>query len=261
MHYLKSNVNSDIFGRVIGSGGHGTVYSIKGNNKQVIKVSNKNNTCREWSDEYKKINDFMKRIENLPEYKALKFVDVVRPIDFISLEDDSHCYMSMPYIWRPDNNLELPTQQALLGNPSVQMTDKKRGEFIGLNQIKEILNNNNKQLKTSVFELGKLISLIHHKGKNDAWDLEVFIGRAGGEDPIKFWIADFDLSNDISDIDENDIINNDEIIERLYWSLDAIAYFPKDFVDLKLFKVFVKGYLSIIPDKPELVKKIFQNYM
>lgn len=254
MNRTKSNLNKDIFGREIGRGAHGIVYAIKGNDKQVIKVSDKTNTCRQWSNEYQKINNFMSRIDHLPTFTKFKFVGVVRPTDFVSVDDGTQCFMSMSYIWRPDNKKELPTQQVYLGLPTFNTTFKGRGHFIGLKEVKEIFGGNNYELGIAIYELGQLLSLIHHIGKNDAYDVELFIGKSGGEGSInKFWLADFDLSQ------EYDTLNKD-VIERLTWSMDAVPYFPTDESDPELLKTFIRGYASIIPNNPQLVKEIFVNY-
>lgn len=102
--------------------------------------------------------------------------------------------------------------------------------------------------------MGQLLSLIHHVGKIDAYDVKLFVGKAGGEGAVnKLWLTDFDLSQEYDNIDK-------DVIERLTWSMDAVPYFPTEQSDPELLKTFIRGYASIIPDQPQLVKEIFENY-
>jgi len=100
------------------------------------------------------------------------------------------------------------------------------------------------------------MGLIHFVGKNDAYDLEVFLGKEYKSKLSRFYIADFDLSENIEKYDDN-------TIERIIWSLNAVEYFPKNnnkiFLDL-----FITGYSFIaimagISD--DILMKIIKEYV
>jgi len=52
----------EYLGSEIGRGGYGTIYMYKDNNSLCIKKTNKNNSCRVWSDEYNKMKKLIKNI-------------------------------------------------------------------------------------------------------------------------------------------------------------------------------------------------------
>ena len=239
----------NLLGNEIGRGGFGIVYQKKDDPSKCIKLSNKKGGsihCRQWSNEHKKIISFMDNIENYQDKYKFKFVKVLKSIDFI--ETSKECYMVLPRIYRPNRD-EGYTLQAQLGCDSCHMIHKGRGEFIGLKEIREYLPEDD--IEIACHELGMMMALIHFVGKNDAYDIEVFLGKELYSKKCRFYIADFDLSEEIKQYDS-------ETIERISWSLDAVPYFPND-SNKKLFELFKSGY-SKIAQNPELVEKIFENY-
>ncbi len=157
----------------------------------------------------------------------------------------------MPRIYRPEGrDVNKPTIQAQLGCLSCNLIHKGRGEFIGLEEIKQFVSP--KDMKIAVLELGILMGLIHFHGNNDAYDVELFLGKEEKSKKCRFYLADFDLSENVKSYDES-------TVNRLTWSLDAVPYFPRDSVDHELFEIFREGYLSVAPSE-ELVNKIFEYY-
>ena len=243
----------DILGQEIGRGGYGTVYIHKQDPALCVKRSDKTGkACREWSNEYKKIMTMIKNIEASPSSHLLttmKMVKILAPAQFN--ETSKLCYMMLPRIFRPEGkDVIRPTIQAQLGVQSVQMVHKGRGEFMGLQQLGKFISA--PKLKVAAFELGLIMGLIHFHGRNDAYDIEVFLGKEKGGKQARFYIADFDLTDDIKSYDE-------ATIERMYWSLDAVPYFPKQDVDPVLYDQFRKGYAKVAPSK-EIEAAIFKHY-
>ena len=244
---------ADIIGKEIGRGGFGIVYETKNDPTTCIKISNKmdfnKNTCRQWSNEYEKINQFINIIEKHPAFKRLKMVRIVKPRQFI--ETEQLCYMTMPRIYRPEGKSSAPTIQAQLGVTTCKLVHKGRGEFIGLEEIKQYVSN--EDLEIASRELGIIMALIHFVGKNDAYDIEVFLGKEANTKKVRFYIADFDLSSTVPDV------LDEESIRRIAWSMDAVPYFPRPSVDPHLFQLFINGYKTILENEI-LISKMFEGY-
>jgi len=241
-----------LLGAEIGRGGFGTVYVKKDDASKCIKVSHKSrnhsNSCRKWSNEYQKIIDFMKMIEKHSAYKKLDMVRVVVPTEFVNT--DELCYMVLPRIFRPEGrDSKLPTIQAQLGWGSVRVVHKGRGEFIGRKEVMEYVDD--KDLKQACYELGVMMALIHHIGKNDAYDVELYLGKEAGSKKCRFYLADFDLSEKVVEYDP-------ETIKRMTWSLDAVPYFPKASVDEETYALFKKGYDTIASH--DVSDAVFEEY-
>lgn len=255
-----SNSMDLLLGSEIGRGGFGTVFVKSDNPSLCIKVSNKgmnnNSTCRQWSDEFKKITDMMKNIhmasKSSPSKNSinnLKHVRIIEPTDFI--KTDGACYMVSPRIYRPEGrSLLKPTLQAQFGAASCNTMFKGRGEFIGVQQIKKYVNADT--MPAIAHELGLVMGMIHFRGKNDGYDIEVFMGKEANSKKVRFYIADFDLSNPITSYD-------DATIQRMRWSMDAVPYFPRPDLDAKMFAAFKNAY-AFIAQNDVLVEKIFHDY-
>ena len=97
------------------------------------------------------------------------------------------------------------------------------------------------------------MGLLHYVGKNDGYDLEVFLGRKYRARKLKFFIADFDLSQPIIKYD-------DATVDRLVWSLDAVPYFPNK--ASKMFKTFSEGYLEAAKagGNLEIAERVLSEY-
>jgi len=241
-------------GDEIGRGGFGVVYADKLDKSLCIKVSNKGSECRQWSNEYKKIEKVMSVIETMKEYKKLKMVRVLSPRDFV--ETSGSCFMLMPRIYRPvESGGSGLTLQAQCGWPSGRMIHKGRGEYIGVKEILEYITR--EDYETACHELGVVMGLIHFHGHNDAYDIEVFLGREFGGRKLRFYIADFDQSEVVKNLKDN------ETIRRLTWSFDAVPYFPRESCDVKMFKRFKDGYIKIAELAGvggDIVDKVFEDY-
>jgi serine/threonine protein kinase len=218
-------------GKEIGRGGYGIVYEHKTNLKLCVKKSMKKSNCRIWSNEYAKI----KNINNNVKY--LKHVKVIIPIEFY--ESDNECYMIMPRIRNP-LNIE-KTLHPLLGEKNFKHVDKKRGMFMGLNQLMENFHFNQKYLNQIAYELGMTMSNIHFKAKNDAYDVEIYL-----DSDYTLYLADFDLSEEI-------LIYDQETIKRMVWSLDAIPYFPTIDCCKDLYEIFKNGYFKNLTNEERVI--------
>lgn len=224
-------------GSELGRGAFGTVYAKRNDPTMCLKVSNKlkhqnSNACRQWSNEYKTIKTFMNRMNKRKNSTSL--VRIVEPTKFD--ESDSMCYMELPRIYRPDGK-DGPTLQAQLGVPSCQLIHKGRGEFIGLKEVRQFVKDE-KDIERIAYELGLMIASIHFVGRNDAWDVEVFLGKEANTRKCRLYLADFDLSKEITEYDN-------ATIERMVWSIEAVPYFPTRESSMKLFKLFKKGYFKV----------------
>lgn len=244
--------------REIGRGGYGTVYTVKDMPEIVIKKSSKNSTCRTWSDEFKKIKLLVKNIKKSAEcldiYESLKMVRILEPEKFIE-DDFKNCYTVMKRIYRPEGrDVFEPTLQALLGENDKNMIYKGRGQFIGISDIKKYVSDDN--IETASYELGIMMGLIHFVGKNDGYDLEVFLGKEYNSKISRFYIADFDLSENITEYDK-------DTIERIVWSMAAVEYFPRS-NNKKLLDLFLKGYALIAKIKgidDDIIQIILDEYL
>jgi hypothetical protein len=244
-------------GNELGRGAYGKVYEKIDNPAVAVKVSDKlGNSCRLWSNEYKKIVDVLNILEVRKEYKSLKKVKILKPIQFN--ESSALCYMEIPRVYRPDqrrsskqllNNTN--TLHSLLGKNTIDIVFKGRGQFIGLAELQQYLTY--QELEEVSLELGIAMALIHFVAKNDAYDIEVFLGREYNSKKLRFYIADFDLTEEIQEYDDT------TVIDRIAWSLSAVQYFPTKTSDENLYKLFKTGYISVAGDT-SIVKSIFDEY-
>ncbi len=246
-----------MLGAEIGRGGYGTVYVKADDPGLCVKVSNKKSakeSCRKWSNEHKKIRGVISAIGE--ELKKMKMVRVITPVAF--RESSEECYMVLPRIYRPEGRdyTAKPTIQAQLGLVSGSMIHKGRGEFLGLKECAAIVGDRG-DLERACYELGAVMGLIHFRGKNDAYDVEVYLGKEAGSKKCRFYIADFDLTEEIKELDDP------VTLERMTWSIDAVPYFPTTHSDEALFELFRKGYKEIADGcgvDESVVEAVFENY-
>jgi hypothetical protein len=247
-------------GKELGRGGFGIVYEKKDNPSIAIKVSDKTiiNSCRTWSNEYNKIKEIIQHIENHKSYKKLEKVQLLDPLKFS--ETSSVCYMLLPRVYRPQEkrsksskSSDIPyyTVHALFGETSLQKKYLGRGEFIGLREIAGYVSK--EDIKKMVEELGIMLALIHYIAKNDACDIEVFLGRDATSKKLKLFIGDFDKVSNIETFTQH-------TIDNLVWCMEAVEYFPKKEVDEELYTLFKEGYLSITGAENEYARQLFAKY-
>ena len=248
----------ELLGPKLGGGMFGSVFVDDTDPNLCIKMTkNKDNDCKRWSSEYHTIKKIEESIKDKEPYKKLKLVRLMIPTVF---KDDSSlwslCYMKMPRIYRPllkDDPIskEFTTLQVQLGSGNLNLKSPKlnQGEYIGLTHIRKYMDE--LDLENACFELGVTMGLIHFVGRQNALDIEVFLGREYRSNQVRFYIADFDTSTEIKQFDE-------KAIQEMVASLADKPYFPKKISDEKLFYLFYQGYASIVP-RP-IVEKIFSYY-
>lgn len=245
-------------GEEIGHGAYGHVHINNSDPSTCIKMSNKKNDvnhCRVWSNEYKKINTLLSNIGDDRNYKKLDYVRIVKPTDFI--ESDTVCYMKMIRIFRAkkidkedrDDEKNHRMIQPLLGDKNVLYDHKGRGLYMGLKHLKDYIGDN--ELVDASYELGVMIGIIHHVGKCNAFDIEVFLGREYLTRKNRFYIADFDMTSTIEKYGQKEI-------QEMYCSINDASYFPRPSVNKKLFDIFYEGYCSIVP--LSIAERVFKDY-
>lgn len=223
-------------GKEIGRGGYGIVYECQNDGsciKKSFKKNFKSGDCRLWSNEYQKMIDLETNLGNSK--KSFGRAHLIVPTKFY--ESDNECFMEMPRIYNP---IGFKTLHPLLGDLDCNYTNKNRGVFKGLKQLKSDLDLTDKLLEEASYDLGVMMANIHFIGKNDAYDVEIYLGCpnvcTSGTHKLGFYIADFDLSEPITKYDG-------ETINRMIWSLDAVPYFPTEGKMLDLFK---SGYMKAV---------------
>lgn len=257
------NKNMDIeskLGTIIGKGGFGSVYTIIDMPKLCVKKSNKNNNCRIWKNEYNIIINIHKILNKIDIFNKLKYIKIIKAIQFIE-NSNGNCYMIMNRIYRPIipitktnitklNNL---TINALFGIKKNTLYKKsQRGEFYGLDKLNDIFNE--EQIKVIIKELGIVMALLHFIVKIDAFDIELYVGLEYDNITPCIYIADFDLSENIIDFND-DIIKN-----RICWALEAMPYFPNKDCNEEHYNIFKEAYIKIAKND-EITDKIFTCYI
>jgi hypothetical protein len=227
---------------IVGLGGYGTVYTTPTMSSYCLKISNKKgDSCRKWSDEYSKIESLISKIKSSKRDIITPTCEILQPLSY--REDGMECFMLTKRVMRPDKN-NSPTIQAQFGVSSCNLVHKGRGQFIGLKEIRYIFNNNisknTNTLQEIVSDLGILMGNIHFYGKNDAFDIELWLGtiHSGNDPKIKLFLSDFDLSEPIETYDK-------ETIKRMVWSLETVPYFPIASANKVLFDIFAKSYKNV----------------
>ena len=125
-----------------------------------------------------------------------------------------------------------------------------RGKFIGLDLLSNYFTKD--ELEKVSYELGQAMALLHFIARNDALDIELYLGREYKTRKPRIYISDFDLSNDIKNYD-------DETIDKLCWCFQAMPYFPSLNSSKKLYELFKEGYKNVAKND-EIVEKIFDCY-
>lgn len=223
IHKFESNA-SNVY--EIGRGGYGIVFIDKTQNDSVFKVSNKANTCREWSKE----SDIYERINKFDVDSDL--VKVVKMKDYVNT--GSKCTMELSRAFNPFEENATFTIHPIFGEEDLERMYPGRGLFMGLNQLydKKIFTSAN--IYEYIRQLGGVMAKLHYFVKNDCYDIELFISK--NSETVQILIGDFDLSEFISEY--TDLI----IEDRLLWSLIAVPYFPKP--THTMFQDFKMSYIS-----------------
>lgn len=224
-------------GQEIGRGGFGVVRVLNDASGKVVKISNREGSgCRKWSDEYSKLESIKEKLSANSIYRKLEMVRILFPDSYS--EEGNNCYMTLPRIFPAIETETMATIHPLFGNPgSYRSLTPGRGLYIGLSEIETLLTE--EQMRQAVMELGIVMALLHFVARNDAFDIEIFLGRSqeDGSD-LKLYIADFDLTESIESFDVNTIEN------RMYWSLEAISYFPNRDSNNDLYELFREAYMG-----------------
>jgi hypothetical protein len=228
----------------IGKGAQGIVYSNISDYDSVFKVSNNTNTCRIWNGE-SKIYEILNKINIDTELCKL-----IKMNEYIHIENKM-CIMKLLRVINPINQDLKYTIHPQFQHEKLDYTVKGRGRFLGINDLisKEIFTLDN--IQNYIKDLGILMSRLHYLLKNDGYDIEIFIGK-DIETNIVLYVGDFDLSEFYETI-------NDEIIERLEWSLSAVPYFP---IQGEYYEIFSQNYLEEASkyNMRETAKKVLKLY-
>jgi len=220
--------------QLIGRGGHGMVYISRGMPDNVVKVSKNEKTCRNWNDEYDLMVATKEAIFKSGFTSPL--VEIITPLDYEATDTD--CYIVMKRVKRPDH-IDVDDARPML-HPEFGRINagknvfKGRGIFLGMPDIEEYINLD--KMSEYAFELGRSMAALHYISRLDGYDIEVVLGRS--DTGIKAYILDFDLCKIIKNYD-------DEAIDRMTWSLEAVPYFPDPDEQPKLYEHFVRGYKEI----------------
>jgi hypothetical protein len=237
MNNIIDSIRNDPKKVLIGKGGYGNIYTSPSMSIHCIKVSNKkftNSSSREWCNEYVKIKKLLSNLKLHNKNFITSTVEILEPLYYIEHDDDD-CFMVTKRIIRPDNGCT-NTIQAQFGKLQDNTTHEGRGQFLGMKEIRELIDCNN--INDSVRDLGMMMGYIHYYGKNDAYDIELFMGKTADDKIIKFFLSDFDLSETIEIYDKI-------TINRMIWALNAIPYFPISSVNKKLYDIFAEAYRKV----------------
>ena len=227
----------------IGRGGGGIVYVDNTQPEFVFKISKKGNVCRTWNNE-KKIYDEL----------SIHEIDTVNCefIKMFSFENNGEsCFLELSRVFNPLNREANYTIHPQFGKSSFNASYKGRGLFLGIKELFEYNIFTPDNLNEYIKDLAIAISNLHYVGKNDGFDIEVFVGSEKNKN--KLFIGDFDLTEMIQEY-------NDYTIDRLVWSLYAVPYFPrKD----ELLDVFSDNYILQAKknNKDDIAKQVITKYI
>jgi hypothetical protein len=228
----------------IGRGGYGIVYIDSIQKGSVFKVSNKANTCRDWSKEseiYTIINKF-KVDDDL--VKVLKMKDYVNT--------GHQCTMELTHAVNPIEENATYTIHPIFGMDKLEKNYPGRGLFLGLEQLYENKIFTAVNIHEYISQLGIVMAKLHYFVKNDGYDIELFISK--NRETVEIFIGDFDLSEFINEY------TDDIIKDRIIWSLTAVPYFPNPANEL--FQDFKKSYISEATKhgKEDIAKRVMVLY-
>jgi tRNA A-37 threonylcarbamoyl transferase component Bud32 len=235
LHIIDKGENASEL-KEIGRGGAGIVYSWEKHKKYAFKLSFKMATCRIWGKEYEILTELKDTINReYPNFsKEIKYATINFHTDYRN--QDSKCALQFPRIYHPDNQGYMI--QTLWGEDDMKMFMRSRGDFLGIKQLSQYIPV--EDMPKYIKDLGKILGVIHYIGRNDAYDIEVILGRLYEEKELKLFVIDFDLSEIIKKYDT-------ETIDRMVWSLSAVNYFPM--ADSEFWGPFEEGYLEIAKTK------------
>lgn len=229
---------------IIGKGGYGIIYTSDSFPTLVLKISHaRGRNCRTFVDEYKIIKD----IERNSITKCNSRVSVL--FSYYGLSSKDQCMFTSDYVRSPIKY----TVNAMLGETNMDKYFTGRGQFWGLNQLKRYLTY--EELMLLINELGCNIARLHYLTKIDCYDIEIWFGKVGNQKKFRFFIGDFDLVKFITEYDK-------ETIDNMAWAIDAVSYFPRKDVDIKLFNIFVNSYIQTANNYGmiEIAKKVIDKY-
>ena len=287
-----------MFKTIIGQGGFGTVYAIEGNPSICVKVSNKKNNCRAWSDEYKKIKKIHSILDTNKIYRNLKFIRIIEPLHYYE-KKDGNCFMILNRIYNPSekNDKIIPTMSySYKTTKSLSLLPQSQSLSLykprSLNSLGKI--DKNKDTYKSDLTIHALFGEIHSntyksslRGKFIGLDLlsnyftKDEIEKVSYELGQVMALLHFIAHNDaldielylgreyktrkpriyISDFDLSNEIKNydDETIDKLCWCFQAMPYFPSLNSSEKLYELFKEGYKNVAKND-DIVEKIFDCY-
>ena len=228
----------------IGRGGGGIVYVDNTQPEFVFKISKKGNVCRTWNNE-----------KNIYDELSIYDLDTVNCefIKMFSFENNGEsCFLELSRVFNPLNKDANYTIHPQFGKPSFNVNYKGRGLFLGIKELLEYNIFTPDNLNEYIKDLAIAISNLHYIGKNDGYDIEVFVGSEKNKN--KLFIGDFDLSEMIQEY-------NDYTIDRLVWCLYAVPYFPRR--KNELLDVFSDNYILQAKknNKDDIAIQVIEKYI
>jgi hypothetical protein len=241
--------------KVIGKGGNGTIYWNNNIPNYVVKMSNEPTDCVDFKHQFKMQNNANEALLLNFDDSTLGFVGIPRPLNFRTITNKSeynccflynckeqviansnkyNCCFKMEYI-RPIKDKII---QVKLGNENFEYDHPTRGLYLGTNNLKTYLENEDVIIKDKYFNdlaysAGILIGTVHFIVRQTALDTELVLGLTPNNE-VKLFLIDFDQSK------EYDIKNPD--VEALAWSLEAEEFYP--FRDSEYYNSFESGYFE-----------------
>jgi hypothetical protein len=251
------HMEGGMFGKLIGEGTHGKIYTLKNNHRQVVKVyANRSlikkqkslcvkikkaydSTCDELNYEY-----VIQNIVGTSFRKHRLSIFVPTVTDFNVL--NSECFYVMDRIF--------PLEDKIL---FLDMTDPdisvniNTGKQLGYSNICLLFSITPAQLS---YLIGKMFSLLHFLLKLDGYDCELIVGRENElSDEPTFYFIDFDkvscfefnsdqvLYRKISEeyVEEKEIKSPKKLASFLFGALISMSLLP---IDRELKEHFLEGY-------------------
>jgi hypothetical protein len=236
----------------IGKGDGGTVYKDINDDKNVYKVSEKENICRKWQHEVDIYNHLNKYNIDTELCKLTKMYD-------FQIIEESICILQLLRVINPiDPNLNYTIHPSFNNELNYDMMTLGRGRFLGINKLIENNIIKHDKIKIYIDQLGTLIGRLQFEANCDTHDIEIFIGKSDKDSIL--YVCDFDMTHiyTTEDIYDSNSNYSTELLEKMAYPF--IEYIPIDHDELK--DVFLQSYYEVARNnnKLDLAKNIVKYY-